>query len=426
MTTLFQSETKFYRIPTAVTDPQTGRILVFAEQRDDFSDTGTINTVLRYSDDNGQTWSPIKQITNTTETLGNPTPIATKDTIYLLLTHNRATDSEDDIINGTSDVQQRIPYITTSTDHGLTWSSPSPLPNLTTPIWRWYATGPCNGIQLENGTLVAPANHSTVADKHYYAHLVLKPPPSSSAPHSSWTTYEFPTPVLGSNETTIAELIPNKVLVNSRSQNGTYRVNTIVDFTDPLRPITTPTESPSPSPVAICQASLIKHPFNNSLLISAPINLDRTDLRIFKLSSKSSPAFPIFTPIHQVFQGSSAYSNLIPSIDPECHHLIHIVYERDDYNKIVFETIDLFNRKPYEPWKTSDPKIHLTREQQTYLTDIFKFRHKDDRNIIIINDRKYLVHPTADPPRLHLLNKYEFVEQDINKAHIITLTLPQL
>jgi sialidase-1 len=153
-----------YRIPVLLTTIN-GTVLAFCEGRkNDRSDTGDIDVLLRRSSDGGRTWSEAQLIWSDGEnTCGNPAPVQdpTTGVIWLLATWNHDRDHERDIHAGTSRDTRRA-FIMHSADDGQTWSAPREITaSVKRPHWRWYATGPVNGIQLTRGPhagrLEAPA-----------------------------------------------------------------------------------------------------------------------------------------------------------------------------------------------------------------------------------------------------------------------------
>lgn len=143
-----------YRIPALVKTSK-GTLLAFAEARKLRSngDGGDINTVVRRSTDGGKTWTVLKTVWDDgSNTCGNPVPIADKDgTVHLLLSWNYDTDRWGGYIDGTAKDIRRV-YYSKSTDDGLTWSKPVEITSSVAPEGtKWYATGPCHGIQLKNG-----------------------------------------------------------------------------------------------------------------------------------------------------------------------------------------------------------------------------------------------------------------------------------
>src|SRR4029450_3240760 len=95
-----------YRIPSVIATPK-GALLAFAEgRREGAGDAGDIDLVLKRSHDGGRSWTAMQVIgDNGPNTFGNPCPVvdARTNTIWLLITQNRGTDREKDIIAGTSE-----------------------------------------------------------------------------------------------------------------------------------------------------------------------------------------------------------------------------------------------------------------------------------------------------------------------------------
>ncbi len=179
---LFKSGTEGYhtfRIPAIVTTLN-GHILAFAEGRKNGgSDTGNIDIVMRKSKDNGKTWSGLKVIWDQgKDVCGNPAPVVDKTTgtIFLLTTWNLGKDHESEIIHQTSKDTRRI-FILQSTDDGESWSLPEEITrSVKKENWTWYATGPCQGVQLEKGSnkgrLVIPCDHIEAETNKYYSHTI--------------------------------------------------------------------------------------------------------------------------------------------------------------------------------------------------------------------------------------------------------------
>jgi len=181
---LFESGAEGYqcfRIPAMVTSVQ-GTVLAFAEGRKrGCSDTGDIDLVMKYSKDQGKTWSQLTVIWDDGDKVcGNPAPVvdAATGTIHLLSTWNLGKDHEREIIDGTSQDTRRI-FVMSSTDEGLSWSEPR---EITTSVkrenWTWYATGPCHGIQLKQGVhkgrLLIPCDHIEATTNKYYSHTIYQ------------------------------------------------------------------------------------------------------------------------------------------------------------------------------------------------------------------------------------------------------------
>lgn len=167
-----------FRIPALLAVPAKGRsatgglaartrLLAFAEgRRLGCKDAGFIDVVVKISDNGGRSWGPLRVVATAEAagfaeggTIGNPAPIydALNDRVVLLLTANRAADSEPAIISRLA-ADSRHVFALHSADRGESWSAPR---NITSTAkragWTWYATGA--GIQLRSGRLVAPCNH---------------------------------------------------------------------------------------------------------------------------------------------------------------------------------------------------------------------------------------------------------------------------
>ena len=164
-----------YRIP-ALARTVKGTLLAFCEgRRESFSDHGDIDLLVRRSLDQGETWGPVQVVLHEEGmTCGNPCPIVDKKTgaVILLLTKNRGQDNQDQIMK--REVPPRTAWVMRSVDDGATWSVPADISASTRePDWGWYAPGPCHGIQLADGRLVAPCDHSTGAkNTELHAHVI--------------------------------------------------------------------------------------------------------------------------------------------------------------------------------------------------------------------------------------------------------------
>jgi sialidase-1 len=199
-------------------------LLAFAEaRREGAADSGEIDLVLRRSADGGHTWGSLELIRHWAGyTCGNPAPVqtATGDVVLLSVT-NGATAAEDDILAGRVPAEEgRRVWVQRSADHGRSWTEPAEITEaVSRPDWRWYATGPAHGIQLESGRIVVPANHSEPSgdgEQVYTAHAVL----SDDGGHT-WRLGFVARPrpgVVEPNESGVTELAGGRLLFLSRNE----------------------------------------------------------------------------------------------------------------------------------------------------------------------------------------------------------------
>jgi sialidase-1 len=164
-----------FRIP-AVVRTATGRILAFAEgRRHNNRDYGDINLVFKRTKTTNNhgadpnDWESLQEVVGAgAGTWGNPTPVVDGNTIYLFMSWNGATYSQnggDTLPDGTKTKKidsswegRRHLYLTHSTDDGKTWAKPQDMTKTLSPAVRgWDAVGPGNGIKLTTGELVVPA-----------------------------------------------------------------------------------------------------------------------------------------------------------------------------------------------------------------------------------------------------------------------------
>lgn len=163
-----------FRIPSLIRT-NTNRLIAFVEGRAaGNADFGNINLVYKVSDDNGATWSNLREVVGAGQgTWGNPTAVVDRgnNRIWLFLNHqpegHSPVDSWDD----------RQVWLTSSTDNGITWASPTNMSATLKPrtladgrSWNWDAVGPGVGIQTtyrDAGRLVIPAQHRNLySDDH--------------------------------------------------------------------------------------------------------------------------------------------------------------------------------------------------------------------------------------------------------------------
>ncbi len=326
-----------YRIP-AIIRAKNGNVLAFCEGRKNGGgDAGDIDTLLKHSTDNGKTWSAQQVIWDDADnTCGNPCPVIdeTTGTIFLLLTHNLGSDKEKDIIAHTVRGSRTV-WLTSSADHGVTWTKPVEITSTTkAPTWTWYATGPGIGIQIQRGPhagrLVIPCDYSETdpADPKRApkgSHVIF-----SDDHGKSWQLGGTIAP--GMNECQVAELFDGRgtllidmrsylgraVRAESLSADGGATWSAAVDAPVLIEPT--------------CQASLLRDDAAKLLLFSNPADRKKRVNLTVRASADNAKTWRDVAVLHA---GPSAYSSLIAltATDAAC---LYECGEKNPYEKIVF------------------------------------------------------------------------------------------
>lgn len=331
-----------YRIPAmVVTTNKT--VLAFCEGRKNSrSDTGNIDMLLKRSTDGGKTWNAQQVVwADDDNVCGNPAPVVDEKTgtIWLSMTWNRGDDHEKEIGLGTSKDTRRV-YVTHSDDDGVTWSKPEEITKaVKKPEWRWYATGPGNGIQLSRGKyagrLVIPCNHNEPNGKGQVV----------SRSHVIYSDDHGKTWQLGgsedekTNESTIAELSDGTLLHNMRAYHDKHRraVATSNDGGTTWSKVKLDEALIEP----VCQGNLLRGTFaseggRSRLLFSNPASEKREKLTV-RVSYDEGATWPVSKELHA---GPAAYSCL--AILPD--KMVGDLFERGDkgpYEKITFARFPL-------------------------------------------------------------------------------------
>lgn len=324
-----------YRIP-AVIRTQEGSLLAFCEGRvSGRGDAGNIDLLLKRSDDGGKTWGDQSVLWNDTEnTCGNPCPVVDESTgtIWLLLTHNLGSDTEDKIKRRSAQSTRTV-WVCSSTDDGRTWTEPKNITSTTKdPLWGWYATGPGVGIQVRRGPhagrLIIPCDHSYDNERSgnkqdgkagenpwlYGSHVIF-----SDDHGATWQTGGTIRP--HANECQMVELVgadpPGTLVLNARSYFGhSCRIEST--STDGGETWSDPQEI-AELVEPVCQASLIRHGWPSDeraglLLFSNPADGKQRVRLTVKSRTEDNPHWRTVSVLHE---GPSAYSCLVSLNDKE-------------------------------------------------------------------------------------------------------------
>lgn len=333
-----------YRIPSLITT-KAGTLLAFCEGRkNDGSDHGNVDLLLKRSTDGGKTWGGQKVLWDDGEnTCGNPCPVVDEQTgtIWLLLTRNLGVDAEDAIRARTARGTRTV-WVCHSNDDGTTWSTPAEITASTKdPAWGWYATGPGVGIQIRHGQfagrLVIPCDHTSGAQgKTLASHVIY-----SDDHGTTWKLGGITRPNM--NECQVVELADGKgtLLLDMRSYLGEHRRAHSLSRDGGL----TWTEPRSHSDLIepVCQASILRYSWpgagrqdKSRILFSNPASEKRRNLTV-RLSYDEGKRWPVARSLHE---GPAAYSCLAVLAD----RTIACLYERGDkgaYEKITFASFTL-------------------------------------------------------------------------------------
>ena len=308
---------KSFRIPAIVRTPQ-GTLLAFAEGRKHHAgDAGDIDLVMKRSTDNGTTWSDLRVVADHGDHVaGNPCPVVDEKSGRVFLIFCTSETSESALMQGQG---RRAIWIQSSDDDGQKWSPPRDISQGIYPDdWRWYATGPCSGIQIQQGAhkgrLVAPANHSVFENggNTYRSHCIY-----SDDLGRTWQLGESAGP--GSNESQIAEAGDNRLYQNMRMQSHGQGVRAF-RYSEDGGKTWTGLEHDAALKCPVCQGSVIRdYSAPGRLFFSNPATGGRNGMTI-RVSEDGGKTWPCSK---RVLGSSSAYSGLVITADDH----VGILYE---------------------------------------------------------------------------------------------------
>ncbi|HEY0946667.1 MAG TPA: sialidase family protein [Opitutaceae bacterium] len=332
-----------YRIPSIVRTAK-GTLLAFCEGRKDSgSDTGDIDLLVKRSSDGGRTWSAAITVWDDgPHTCGNPCPVidAETGTIWLLSTHNLGPDKEDAIKSGFS-TGGRTVWLFHSNDDGATWSAPREITaDVKDPTWRWYATGPGVGVQIESGPhagrLVIPCDHTVAASARRESKSSIQ---GSHVIYSddhgrTWRRGAEVQPLY--NECQVVELFDERgtLVLDMRSYARRAR-RAQVTSTDGGATWSEPRDVPELIE-PVCQASILRGP-GRTILFSNPAHESKRLNLTVRASVDNAATWPHALVLHP---GPAAYSCLVTLSETEAACLYENGVKRP-YAKITFARFDV-------------------------------------------------------------------------------------
>lgn len=349
-----------YRIPAIIGLPNS-RLLAFCEGRvNNAGDFGNIDIVMKYSDDNGRTWSALQVIVDADSLqAGNPAPVVDmtdpafpKGRIFLF--YNTGNNHENEVRKGKG---VREVWYKTSADGGHSWSQPV---NITTQVhrpnqpvinsaynfkedWRSYANTPGHAMQFDNGKfkgrIFIAANHSAGEPQQhstdYYAHGFY------TDDHGKSFRLAATVDIAGSNESTAAALPGDKLMMNSRNQKGDIKARIVsVSSNGGASWDTSYFDHSLPDPVN--EGSLLRvtnTKGENMLIFSNAADTSQRNnltLRISKDDGSTWYKKYIVDTDKRFTEDYTAYSDLV-ALE---YNRIGVLYEKQDYSLIVFTAVE--------------------------------------------------------------------------------------
>ncbi|MVN20441.1 sialidase family protein [Mucilaginibacter arboris] len=246
-----------YRIPGIVTTDKGTLIAVYDIRYDNDRDLpGNIDVGMSRSTDGGKNWESMKNIIDMggpkdNSGAGDPSVLfdPVTRTIWVVALWSKGNHSIAGSGPGLTPDETGQIVITSSTDDGITWAKPySITAQVKNPEWKIFFQGPGNGIAMQDGKIVFPAQYWD-AKKVPYSTLIY------SGDHGkSWKSG-----IGAKSNTTEAQLVettPGTLMLNMRDNRGGFR--SVATTKDMGQSWTEHATSRSALPDPVCMASLIK------------------------------------------------------------------------------------------------------------------------------------------------------------------------
>jgi sialidase-1 len=338
---------KSYRIPALICLPD-GELLAFCEGRVAGSgDFGNIDIVMKRSRDRGHSWGSLQKLVDAGSLqAGNPAPVVDlTDPAYpggrIFLFYNTGNNQESEVRKGNG--KREALYIT-SADNGLTWSDPVNITAMVHPAdWRSYANTPGHAMQFTNGKykgrIYVAANHSAGDPQEHF--MDYRAHGYYTDDHGVHFHLSADVNIPGGNENMAAELSKNRLMINFRNQRGDPRSRVVAISNDGGESWDSTYFDPRlPDPV--CQGSILTIGEKDGKNIIAFCNnadtglRDNLTLRISFNEGKTWDRHFVIDKSPGNTDNFTAYSD----ITRLSQHQIGVLYEKDNYSKIVFTIVD--------------------------------------------------------------------------------------
>ncbi|GLZ13464.1 neuramidase [Actinomadura sp. NBRC 104425] len=314
-----------FRIP-AVVRATDGTVLAFAEGRvADCGDDGDIDLVLRRSSDGGRTWGPLQVVSEGNgSTHGNPVPIVDRrhpGRVVLVSTHNGPDPCPDGCDR---DPYVQISDDNGATWSALREMTEGKRPEWN----FWYATGPMHGIQLTRGPhagrLVVGANYESydrAGGPHVYGtHLLYSDDGGLTWHVGAQSAFDDGTVI--AQEVTVVERTDGKIYALAR-ERGTapgHRAYAVSSdggetFDRPFRTLDLPMPDVQASTLRLHARD--EGDATNRILVSSPAHPVAREVMAVRSSYDEGRTWQPWTKGKVFWWGPSAYSDMVKLGDDE-------------------------------------------------------------------------------------------------------------
>jgi sialidase-1 len=214
-----------YRIPGIATTDKGTLIAVYDIRYEHARDLpGNIDVGMSRSTDSGKTWEPMKNIMDMgapheNNGVGDPAilfdPVTKK--IWVAALWSKGNRSIAGSKPGLSPDETGQLVLVSSADDGKTWSQPSSItPQVKNPAWHLFFNGPGNGMVMQDGKLVFPAQYW---DEKGMPHSTI----IYSTDHGKSWKGSIHGPKANTTESQVVETTPGTLMLNMRDNRGSFR-----------------------------------------------------------------------------------------------------------------------------------------------------------------------------------------------------------
>lgn len=215
-----------YRIPGMITTDKGTLIAVYDNRYVNSGDLpANIDVGMSRSNDGGKTWQAMKVIMDMgiphdQNGIGDPTILfdPTNKKIWVAALWSKGNHSIAGSGPGLSPDETGQLILVNSSDDGLTWSAPINITaQVKNPLWKILFQGPGNGIAMQDGTLVFPAQYWDASNMPYSTIIYSKDQ------GLTWKRGNASGPKSNTTESQIVETATGTLMLNMRDNAGGFR-----------------------------------------------------------------------------------------------------------------------------------------------------------------------------------------------------------